>query len=479
MSQTFLWYDLETFGRDARRTRIAQFAAIRTNENLEPVEEPLDWFCRPADDLLPSPGACLITGITPQHALAEGLSEADFTARIHEEMSRPHTCVVGYNSYRFDDEFIRNLFYRNFFDPYEREWRNGNSRWDLIDAMRMARALRPDGVEWPIREDGAPSFKLEQLAAANQLSHRRAHDALSDVEATIGLARRLKTSQPRMFDYAYALRDKRRAAALLDYVNMTPVLHISQRFPATQGCGALVLPLCPHPQINNQVIVYDLSEDPAALLELSPEDIRDRLYTPRADLPEGVTRIPLKQVHLNRAPILIEMRHLQHSQHGLFGIDMPRQLAHAERLRQAPGLVEKIRSVFGQPRADQGPVDPDLAIYQGFPDAHDKRLFNSVREHAERTPENGVFGFNEARYEELAFRYRARNFPQALSATEHARWQDYRKQRLAPGSELSELDFPGYYAEINSARENPESDVDAHRILDALEAWGRDLERSL
>jgi len=471
----FLWYDLETFGRDARRSRIAQFAAIRTDANLVPIEAPRMWVCQPPDDLLPSPTACLITGITPQRARAEGVSESEFAARIHDEMGRPGTCVAGFNSIRFDDEFIRNLFYRNFFDPYEREWRNGNSRWDLIDVARLACALRPEGVEWPKREDGAPSFKLEHLAAANQIPHTRAHDALSDVEVTIALAQRLRTAQPKLFDYAFALRDKKRAAALLDYVAMTPVLHISRRYPATRGCGALVLPLCPHPTINNQIIVCDLADDPADLIELSPEDILDRLYTPRADLPEDVTRIGLKQIHLNRVPMLVEWQQLSAAHLQTFGIDLERQLAHAETLRQAPGLVEKVGDVFGQPRAAPAAADAELAIYQGFADPHDKRLFARVRARAEAAP--GGFGFHDPRYEELAFRYRARNAPESLTDAEHTRWQEYRARRLAAGTELSEYDFPTYYAEIAALR--TEAGTEAHRILDALEAWGGELERSL
>lgn len=473
----FLWYDLETFGRDPRRSRIAQFAAIRTDENLEPIGRPLNWFCQPANDLLPSPIACLITGITPQQALAEGVTEAEFAARIHDELNRPGTCVAGYNSLRFDDEFIRNLFYRNFFDPYEREWRNGNSRWDLIDPIRMACALRPDGINWPTREDGAPSFRLEDLAAANQLHHSRAHDALSDVEATIALARQLKTAQPKLFDYTFALRDKKRAAALLDYVNMTPVLHISRRYPATQGCGALVLPLCPHPTIGNQVIVCDLADDPSDLIELQADDILDRLYTARADLPEGVARIGLKQIHLNRVPILIELDTLEKlGKQDVFDIDLPRQLEHAQRLRQAPGLVDKVRDIFGRPR-DDSPIDPELAIYQGFADAHDTRLFARVR--SQDIAPDGVFGFRDPRYEALAFRYRARNFPDTLSSTEHARWQQYRGERLAAGTELSEYDLATYHAEIQQRRSDATLDPDAQRILDALEDWGRQIERSL
>ena len=189
MAASFLFYDLETFGRDPRRTRIAQFAAIRTDSDLNLVEEPLSFFIKPADDLLPSPAATLITGITPQHALREGVDEAEAFARIVEEMSRPETCTLGWNSLRFDDEFVRHGLFRNFHDPYEREWRGGNSRWDMLDVMRLAHALRPDGIVWPEREDGAASFKLEHLALANGVRQGEAHEALSDVYATIGMAR--------------------------------------------------------------------------------------------------------------------------------------------------------------------------------------------------------------------------------------------------------------------------------------------------
>ncbi len=475
----FLWYDLETFGRDTRRSRIAQFAAIRTDARLRPIETPLSFFCRLSEDTLPSPGACLITGITPQKARAEGLPEAEFAARIHEEMSRPDTCVAGYNSLRFDDEFIRHLFYRNFFDPYAREWRNGNSRWDLIDAVRMARALRPEGIQWPLRDDGAPSFRLDQLAAANGLVHEQAHEALSDVQATIALAERLKSAQGRLFDYALALRDKRRAAALLDWAGMMPVLHISQRFPAAQGCGRLVLPVCPHPQIANRVLVVDLHDDPTPVIELAAGEILDHLYTPRSDLPEGVARVGLKEIHLNRAPILVELRHLSAEQLAVFDIDLPRQLDHAARLRAAPGLADKLREVFGRPRPDTGPDDPELSLYAGFPAPADAALFARVRECGGHPPPGGTFGFRDPRYEELAFRYRARNWPQWLDAEERARWQAYRSARLAPGSELSEYDLPTYRAEIATLRAQAEPGAGAHAILDALDAWGCDVERAL
>ncbi|MGL6290346.1 MAG: exodeoxyribonuclease I, partial [Silanimonas sp.] len=237
---SFLWYDLETFGRDPRRSRIAQFAAIRTDDDLHDIDAPISLFCRPAADLLPSPIATAITGITPQRATAEGLIEAEFFARVHEAMALSGTCCVGYNSLRFDDEFVRFGLYRNFFDAYEREWRNGNTRWDLLDVLRLARALRPDGLDWPLREDGFTSFKLEELAKANDAREGMAHEALSDVRALIALARKLKDAQPRFWDYVLKLRDKKTVRGLCDLVGHTPLLHVSGRFPAERRHAALV-----------------------------------------------------------------------------------------------------------------------------------------------------------------------------------------------------------------------------------------------
>ena len=477
MAASFLWYDLETFGRDPRRTRIAQFAAIRTDADLNPVGEPISLFCRPADDLLPSPGATMITGITPQRALSEGLPEAEFMGRLADEFMQPMTCAVGYNSIRFDDEFVRFGLYRNFHDAYEREWRNGNSRWDLLDVLRLAEALRPEGLEWPKREDGAPSFKLEHLAIANGVREGDAHEALSDVRALIGLARKFKSAQPRLWDYAFELRGKRKVAALLDVANMTPLLHISSRYPASRHCAALVAPIAVHPKIDSRVIVCGLDEDPAALLALSPDDIADRLYTPAADLPEGEQRIPLKEVHTNKCPILLPLSHLREADFARLGIDRDACLARADQLRTAPGLAEKVRRVFAAERARE-PADADAALYDGFPSDADKRLFPRVRsasvaDLAELGPR-----FDDPRFAELLFRYRARNWPDSLDAADQQRWDHYRRHRLGSDSGLSEYHFTSYYEEIATLRATTEPGP-KQAWLDALDAWGHDLERQL
>ncbi|MBU8978103.1 exodeoxyribonuclease I [Lysobacter sp. MMG2] len=479
MAASFLFYDLETFGSDPRTTRIAQFAAIRTDAELNQIEEPISVFVRPADDLLPSPGATMVTGISPQHAQREGMSEAAAFALIFEEMARPETCSLGYNSLRFDDEFVRHGLFRNFFDAYEREWRGGNSRWDLLDVLRLAHAIRPDGIWWPKREDGATSFKLEHLAEANEVRIGDAHEALSDVRALIGLARKLKTAQPKLWDYALRLRDKRYAASLLDVVAMKPVLHVSQRFPANRLCAAPVLPIARHPRIDSRVIVFDLEQDPSALLELGAEGIAERLYVRAVDLPEGESRVALKEVHTNRCPALVSWDHLRAPEFERLCIDPAVIEARAAQIREAgPALVEKVRQVFAVER-ERTVSDVDASLYDGFIGDGDKRLFPQVRTTPPEALGLAEFPFRDARLPELLFRYRARNWPETLTSEEWTRWNDYRRWRLCEESGASEYSFARYAQEIAALRVVHAEDTGKQVLLDRLEAWGGEIAASL
>jgi exodeoxyribonuclease-1 len=471
MTGSFLFYDLETFGSDPQRSRIAQFAAIRTDESLAETDEPIDFMVRPADDLLPSPGATMVTGITPQRALREGVNEAEAFARIVDAMARPGTCTLGYNSLRFDDEFVRNGLFRAFHDPYEREWRNGNSRWDLLDVMRLAHALRPEGIEWPKREDGATSFRLEHLAAANAVREGAAHEALSDVRALIGLARRLRAAQPRFWDYALRLRDKRHAGTLLDPVAMLPALHVSQRYPASRLCAAAVVPLARHPRYDGRVIVYDLAADPEPLFALDAEAIAARLFVRREDLPEGTERIALKEVHLNRSPALVAWSHLRDADFARLSIDRALAEARADRLRAAgPDLAEKIRRVHAIER-ERPRADPDASLYDGFLSDADRRRCAQVRATPPEALGRDGFGFSDPRLDELLFRYRARNWPQLLSEDERARWDRWRRERLAPGSGLAAPDLAAFDAEIAALRQLHAAQPERMALLDALEDW--------
>ncbi len=375
----FLWHDYETFGIHPALDRPAQFAALRTDAELNIHGEALEWFCAPADDVLPHPAACLITGITPLDARKKGLCEAEFAALIHARMMEPGTCSAGYNSLRFDDEFTRNLFYRNFRDPYEREYRNGNSRWDLIDLARMCFALRPEGIEWPLNDKGKTSFRLEHLTRANNIEHEGAHDALADVRATIGLARLIRRRQPRLYAWALGLRDQKQVIKMLDVLNPTPILHTSARIPPSRGCTSLFLPLAVYPERPKSVIAFDLMGDPEQLIKASAEHISDLVFTPLNDLPEGLQRLPLKAIHSNKVPMLAPVATLRGVDTARIALDPARCREHAKQiLRHLEDIRFKVMEVFTRPYTDHT-RDPDLMIYSGgFFSPKDRRIMDEI-----------------------------------------------------------------------------------------------------
>lgn len=476
---TFLWHDYETFGAFPQLDRPAQFAALRTNAALEPVGEPLNWYCKPAVDVLPHPIASLITGITPQEAQKKGLVEAEFAAKIHGEMMEPNTCSVGYNSIRFDDEFSRNLFYRNFYDPYEREYKNSNSRWDLIDLARMCYALRPEGIEWPQREDGMPSFKLEHLSAANNIQHEGAHEALSDVLATIGLARIIRDQQPRLYDWALRMRDQQHVKQLLNPAQPQPVLHTSSRIPASRGCTTLAMPLSVYPDRNKSVIVYDLMTDPEPLITASAEDIAELVFTSAKDLPDGVERIPLKAIHCNHVPMVAPAATLKGVDCKRIGLDPELCFKHAEKIKTSlPVIRNKVMDVF-RPHPFTEVHDPDHMIYAGgFFSSSDRTLMDKVRTTSSDKLMQNNWPFSDSRLDEMLFRYRARNFPDSLSAPEEAQWQKDRLARLSTPTDARQLSVETFSLEISAAREANKQDGHAQNILDQLEIWGHEICRS-
>jgi exodeoxyribonuclease-1 len=451
---SFFWHDYETFGADPARDRPAQFAGIRTDMDLNPIAEPVSFYCQPADDSLPHPEACLITGITPRLCQKEGVPEYEFAHRILEELQRPGTCGVGYNSIRFDDEVTRHLFFRNFIDPYGREWQNGNSRWDLIDVMRLAYAVRPEGLEWPLL-DGVPTFKLSALTAANGLEHTAAHEALSDVHATIALAKLLRKQQPRLFQHALTLRSKHELKNLINLSERKPLFHVSSKIPASLGCCALVVPLAWHPVNANGVIVHDLRQDPSELLALSVEEIRTRLFSTVEELQKnGLMRLSLKVVHLNKCPVLVTPAILKTvDRHRLqqFGLDGETLRAHLARLRSLPDLSEKLAAVFTETRSAEA-TDPELSLYTGgFFSERDRKLIQKVDQLGQLSPADlgsYEFGFQDQRLETLLFRYRARNFPETLSEEEMPEWESYRYQRLTGGIDPGILGFQDFFTEL-------------------------------
>ena len=471
---SIFWYDYETTGINPRSDRPLQVAGIRTDLDLNEIGPPVNLYCQPSEDILPHPAACMITGITPGQLAEKGLAEADFMTRVHAELAAPGTCGAGYNTLRFDDEMTRYSLYRNFFDPYAREWQGGNSRWDLIDVMRTAYALRPDGIVWP-EQDGRVTLKLERLTAANGIDHGQAHEALADVRATIALARLVRDKQPKLYEWLFQLRSKQR---VMDQIRLLqPMVHISGRFSAERHYLGVVLPLAWHPRNRNALIVCDLGLDPQGLLDLDAETLRQRLYTRRDELAEGELPVPLKLIHINRCPVVAPLSVLRAQDQQRLNLDMSEYQARALRLTDAQELwQDKLPAIYAE-EDFAASTDPEQQLYDGFIGDRDRRLCEQVRTAEPAQLARQQWPFDDHRLPELLFRYRARNFAYTLDDEEQQRWKLFCQQRL------SDTDYgaPNTLESFNKAR--LELDVSAtsfqRQVLDEWQEYADALRQRL
>ena len=472
---SIFWHDYETWGVDPRRDRAAQFAGIRTNLDLEVIDDPVMFYCKPTTDFLPHPDAVRVTKIAPQLAWKKGVNEAEFFGRINAIFSIPATCGAGYNSIRFDDEVTRFGFYRNFIDPYAREWQNGNNRWDILDLVRMTYALRPEGINWPDRADepGVPSFRLEHLTAANHIEQIGAHDALVDVKATIEIARLIKNKQPRLYDYFFKLRIKSNVAPLLntniELSERKTMLHVSGMFSATQGCISPIVPLMVHPANKNEIICYDLREDPTAMLQMNVDEIAENLYKPRAERDENHQFIGLKGIHINKSPALSPVNTLTVELAERWGINWNVITTNKQKLLADTTLIRRLEEMYHRKR-EAGECDPDSALYGGFISNADRQLCNQVisstpEQLAEWTP-----AFKSTRLQTLYPRYRARNWPELLNQAEQEKWQAFCQARLHDGEYDCPLTVAQFQQRLEQLAQEALTEQEQH-VLNDLVAW--------
>jgi exodeoxyribonuclease-1 len=452
MNKTFYWYDYETFGLSPKTDRIAQFAGIRTDENLNILDEQM-FYCKPTHDCLPSPEACAVTGISPQLCEEKGLIEHQFMQKIHAEFSTPNTCVAGYNSIRFDDEFTRYALYRNFIDPYAWHWQNGNTRWDILDVVRLCYALKKStSLNWVFDDNQKPIFRLDQLAPANGIEHTNAHDALADVRATIGIAKIIQTTQPQLFNHAFKLREKKFVAAQLKLFE--PMLHTSGMYSAQLSCTRLAVALAYHPEYKDRAIVFNLDQDPSILLELTIDELKILLFSKQADLPKGAQRLQIKELIFNKSPMFVaNIRKLDPTITQQLNLDMATCERHLDFILANQSAIGKIiQQLYTQDKALKTPADVDQTLYSGFMDNADKRIGEQLQSLTIEALKNFQPTFKDAKLTTLLMHFKARNYPETLNETEAETWFETVQGRVQAG-ENDYLTIEDYLTRLNVLRQ--------------------------
>ena len=447
--KTFFWYDYETFGLSPKTQRIAQFAGIRTDENLNIIDEHM-FYCKPTYDSLPSPEACSVTGITPQICEKNGLIEKTFISTINNEFLVPDTCVVGYNSISFDDEFTRYTLFRNFLDPYAWHWQNGNSRWDILDVARFCYALKKDSsLKWHYDENNKPIFKLDKLAPANDIEHSDAHDALADVRATIGIAKIIKTTQPKLFDYALSLRDKREVSKKIEL--FSPLLHTSGIYSGKLSCTRLTTALAYHPEYSDRALVFNLDQDPSLLTELDTEELKTLIFSKK--LPKGLDRLQIKELAFNKSPMFVpNIYKLENKITEQLQIDIDKCMENLSYIKDnQTQITEKIKSIYTKDSERTPALDIDQSLYDNFIDKTDRLICNQIQNLNSDELKKFKPQFKDKKLSKLLLNFKARNFPESITEGEQEEWFEIVQSRVQNG-ENSYLSLDNFYKSLEKLK---------------------------
>lgn len=472
--KTFFFYDLETSGFSPQNDRIMQFAGQRTDENLNRIGEPVNILIRLNDDVLPSPSALMVTKISPQKTVEEGYTEAEFSKMLVEEYFTPDTVIVGYNNVRFDDVHIQHLLWRNFYPPYDWQWKDGRSRWDLLDVVRMIRVLRPEGINWPfvVNEGTGEKFaanKLELLTKENGILHENAHDAMSDVDGLIDVARLLKEKQPQIFDYLFKIRSKNEVQKLVNLENPKPFVYTSGRFKVEFEKTTVAFPIAPAK--NQNVIVWDLRFSPEKFIDWSEDQILENItadFETRSS--DDFEPIAAKILQYNKCPAVAPMGVLTEENQQRLKIDLAKIQKNLDILRKNPHFAENLRSAFErrsevfQDKSSAEKPAPEARLFEGFVSRSDDIKIEAVRNSTDRELADFHPDFTDERLTDLLLHYKARSFPKSLSSQEKELWEEYRVKNL-------QKMMPNFMKEFQEIANNQNLNSQEEYILEEIKLW--------
>ena len=417
----FLFYDLETTGVSKAHDQVLQFAAIRCDQNLNQVETPSNLFCKPRNDVFPSPSAILANRLDFRKCKREGLSEFEFALAAHDVLRRPNTFIAGYNSKKFDDELMRFLFYRNLIDPYKWGYERENKRIDVMDQILLAHVFnREVGLEFPV-VDGQVSLKLEHIAEDNHFDARNHHDALNDATNTRSIMEIIRNQRPKLFEYALQRVNEEENRKLITESEL--FCHVSTIYGYANNCVSIQRFLCFHPIIRKRLLTWNLTYDPLELLKRSPQEIAQNLYLNKE---QKAFEIGFGEITLNQTPMVLKYSLNQSN----LEVEKEKIQDNLEKLRgveqQLSDLAEATYQIKDPPQVQ----DVDASLYDSafFPDRNNNiRLIDEVIQNPMDFDHREI---QNKRYSELLLRLQGRNHYEQLSPQNQDEYNRYRREKL-------------------------------------------------
>ena len=452
---TYVFYDTETTGTDTAFDQVLQFAAIRTDDELNETGR-FEIRCRLLPHIVPAPDAIQVTGIAPKRLDDPALpSHYEMACAIHDRLAAWSPAIfLGWNSIHFDEHLLRQAFYQNLLPPYLTNT-GGNGRADMLHITRAVCSLSPGLLTVPTDADGQPRYALDRIAPANGHVHADAHDALADAAATLHMARLVMNGAPSLWHSFTQLATKKAATR---FVHTEPVFHLFRR--AGGMAWTCVTPIAVNPDNQAEIRLYDLDTDPADLAKLSDDELAARA---------AGSNPPLTRLKTNQCPIA-----LTPDQAANAGLAAPESLPltrdRVDRLCNERELRERLLAAL-PPKQPADTTHVEQQIYDGFPGATDEstmRRFHTVP--WDQRPAL-VGAFRDSRLRHLGNRLLFVERPDLLSPAYRKTCRDAVHRRLTATADTPWRTVPAAIAAIDRLLEATPETAGARSTLQQLRVF--------
>lgn len=432
-----VFYDTETTGTKLHFDQILQFAAILTDNDLNEIDH-FEIRSRLLPNVVPNPLAMSVTGISVDQLHDPTLpSYYEMVRRIRNKLLDWQALLyIGHNSIRFDEVLLRSAFYKNLLPPYLTN-SNGSSRIDTLTMLQWAHKYEPAAIEVPTGPDGELIFKLDQLAPANGFIHAHAHEAMSDVEATIYLTRLLRDHAPDTWSRAMRFSSK---ANVIEFCDSEQVFGLTEYYFG-HYYSFLMHQIGRNPHNGNEIIAFDLYYDPADFERLSDEVLSQRL---------SASPKPLRRVRANALPGLIDAAEA-HPHTRISDLPLETLEDRAEALEENAALKDRLMLTYMQTRPEyQDSVHVEENLYSGFATPQDNERMAAFHSRDWTARVTLVLRFDDPRFRELGEQLIYFEAPDALTDDRQRYWRQRTAERLLGTDEPCEaLTLSGALQEAN------------------------------